>query len=298
MSSTDAKRQLSPNVQSGKVIPILKQNLLEQQSFNPAQPTAKQSYLPHSLTTTNLLSSPVITREQVSMLVHEMRSPLCVILNVLHACRKTQLSEVEQERLTLALEEAERLQRMADQILAQARCVSQPAFNWQKVKLRTLISEVICLTTELPVAVDRKIVLVPNPPNIVLKGDRDKLKQVFLNLLANACEAVDAGHVIAVHCQLDHHTHQISIKIHNNGEPIPAHLLPLLGHQQVTTKLSGNGQGLMIVKKIVTAHGGEFDIKSSGLRGTIARLSLPIMQNPSLRLNQATKNVELIASES
>jgi signal transduction histidine kinase len=295
MSSTNAKRHLMPQVQSGKVIPILKQNLLEQRVFNPVQPTVEQSSLPNRLTIPNLLSSPVITKEQVTMLVHEMRSPLCVILNVLQACQKTQLSQLEQERLTLALEEAERLRRMADETLAQARCANHPAFKWQKVRLRDLIREVIGLTAELPVAVDRKIVLVSNPPNMILKGDRDKLKQVFLNLFANACEAVDVRQTVIVHCQPEYNLHQISIKIHNGGKSIPVHLLPLLGHQQVTTKLAGSGQGLMIAKEIVTAHNGELDIDSSEVRGTTVRVSLPILRNHRIRFSQAAHNIKLIA---
>ncbi len=276
MYSTHTKRRFSPKMQNGKIVPLLKQHLLKQRAFSQSQPTAEPSYLPDGVTTSGGLTSPNITGEHVTMLVHEMRSPLCVILNVLNDCRKTQLGELQQERLTLALEEAKRLHRMTDEILTQARSVNKPAFNWQEVKLRDLISEAIDLTIQLPVAVDRQIALASIPPNIVLRGDRDKLKQVFLNLLANACEAVRAEQSVVIHCQLKLKTHQISIKIHNRGELVPAHLLSLLGHQRVTTKSSGNGLGLMIVKEIVAAHGGEFDIKSSKLTGTTAHVCLPL----------------------
>ncbi len=278
-----AKRQLPSKALNDTVISLLKQKLIEQQTFSFTQQTPELSYLPEGKTTLNSLVPPIITKEQVTLLVHEMRSPLSVILNVLSTCQKNQLSKLDQERLTLAWEEAERLRRMADAILTQVRNASKPTFNWQDVKLRDLINEVVYLTTELPVAIDRQITLVSSPPNVTLRGDRDKLKQVFLNLLANACEAAHAGQMIIINCQIEYNTYQVSIKIHNNGTPIPIQLLPLLGHQPVTTKPSGNGLGLMIVKEIITAHGGEFDVESSRLRGTTTQVSLPIIPNQTVK---------------
>jgi signal transduction histidine kinase len=276
MESIRAKRQLSNRVQTGKVVPLLKPNILGKLALDPTRSAVESSNVLERGTTLSPFTTSVITREQVTQFVHEMRSPLSVILNVLSACQKTQRHELEQERLTLALAEAERLHRLAEEILAQARCELKPTFGMKEVNLWDLIREVINLTNELAVAVDRQIILVSSFPNITVRGDRDKLKQVFLNLLINACEASYAGQVVAVRCQLDLETHQVFIKIHNEGKPIPTPLRSLLGYQQITTKGTGNGLGLIIVREIVVAHGGAFEIESSGLSGTTAQISLPI----------------------
>jgi two-component system, sporulation sensor kinase A len=107
-------------------------------------------------------------------------------------------------------------------------------------------------------------------------ADKDKLKQVIINLVTNACEAVDPGEVITIDLQTSENQ-RVCIQIHNGGTPIPADVLPQLTKPFFTTKASGTGLGLAIVKRIVEAHGGEFGIESGEEIGSIVTVRLPLV---------------------
>jgi signal transduction histidine kinase len=107
-------------------------------------------------------------------------------------------------------------------------------------------------------------------------GDKDKLKQVFINILRNACEAVTPGDIIKwkVDCC---HINQVCINVHNGGEPIPSEFISKLSQPFFSTKSSGTGLGLAITKRIVNAHSGELSICSDLLTGTTVSVQLPVV---------------------
>lgn len=269
MQLTPSVEFVSPIASSDKAIHLSKQRIAEikhQSVPNPASTSLKNS---------------VTVDQQTAMIVHDMRSPLCVILNVLQACQKMSLDQFEQTRLSLALEEAERLKRMSDEILTHVRSLCESTVLRQEIQLNELIYEIIRLSTDLTVAAGRRIIFVPDPMDGTVKGDRDKLKQTFLNLLTNACEATSPGDVITVHTQLNLRVNQILIRIHNGGSLIPPHLVSVLGYQPVTTKSLGHGLGLMIVRKVIKSHAGILEIESSRRKGTIVHVRLPVVQHSS-----------------
>jgi signal transduction histidine kinase len=69
--------------------------------------------------------------ENTAALVHDMRSPLTVILNGLRLCHRMPLPQMARQRLALALEEAERLNRMVNEVIAFARSAQPSEFHWQ-----------------------------------------------------------------------------------------------------------------------------------------------------------------------
>ncbi|MEM7650428.1 MAG: ATP-binding protein, partial [Cyanobacteria bacterium P01_A01_bin.70] len=104
--------------------------------------------------------------------------------------------------------------------------------------------------------------------------DRDRLKQVFINLLSNACEAAPADEVIT--CTLIESPDCVVVKVHNGGPPIPPDVLPKLTQPFFTTKSSGNGLGLAITRRIVEAHGGTLHFASAAETGTTVTVQLPV----------------------
>jgi signal transduction histidine kinase len=128
----------------------------------------------------------------------------------------------------------------------------------------------------MPVALDRKLTFNPAPNLIRVLADHDKLKQVVINLVANAFEAVDPGETVVLSIQPDQ-ANRVCIQVHNGGNPILPDVLPKLTKPFVTTKSNGTGLGLAIVKRIVEAHGGELNIESTAIRGTTITVELPTM---------------------
>ncbi|BAY65626.1 multi-sensor signal transduction multi-kinase [Calothrix brevissima NIES-22] len=215
--------------------------------------------------------------ELAAMIVHEVRNPLTTISMGLNAFKKLQLSERFQEYLSLSLDEADRLQRLLNQILLYSR---QQILQRSPLELNSFILSTLNPLKTIPVASGKhlKFVAATQPLNVLADGD--KIKQVLINLVTNACEAVSIGETIAVQIQVTEN-HQVCIQIHNQGTPIPADILPQLTKPFFTTKASGTGLGLAIVKRIVEAHDGEFSIESSAVTGTIVKVQLPLA--PGLR---------------
>ena len=130
----------------------------------------------------------------------------------------------------------------------------------------------------------------PSLPHVL--GNRDKLVQVFLNLLKNAAEAVgdknENGRILmqtafrpGVRLSLPGSDTRVSlplmIQIEDNGCGIPEHLKPHLFDPFVTTKSSGSGLGLALVAKIITDHGGIIECESEAKR-TVFRVLLPMQR--------------------
>lgn len=212
--------------------------------------------------------------ELAAMIVHEVRNPLTTVLMGLTALREVELPEKTQLRLALALEDAERLQRLLNEILLYTR---QQNLQCSELDLNALLPEFLEPMRSSPAALGRHIEFTTALPSARVWGDRDKLKQVVVNLIKNACEAVEDGAVITCRIESDK-PGQVCIAVHNLGDPIPLELLAKLGTPFCTTKPDGNGLGLAIVRRIVEAQGGELIIQSEPELGTTVRVQLPLMQ--------------------
>lgn len=210
--------------------------------------------------------------ELAAMIVHEVRSPLTTVLMGLESCQSLELSERHQMRLNLALEEGERLNKLLNEILQYAR---EQKLELADIDLVTFISELKSSIEESPVAKGRFIAIQSSVAEAWIRGDRDKLKQVFINLVRNALEAIPEGETVTWGIEVANFPQHIRITIHNGGDPIPEETLHKLGSPFFTTKSEGNGLGVALAKRIVEAHQGELAIYSSAEAGTTAEVVLP-----------------------
>lgn len=217
--------------------------------------------------------------EFAATIVHEIRNPLTTVKMGLNHTQKLKLSATDKERLQLALDEARRLEELLNEILLFSKPhVIQP----MAVEVNTLLEEVLTLIRETPEARGQRITLVPPSTVLYVVGDRNKLKQVLINLLNNACEAstaagtADAAHAAAVvTCKADAmENDKVCISIHNEAPSIPPEQLPKLTQPFYSTKPGGTGLGLAIVKRIIDAHGGELHLESTAERGMLVRVEL------------------------
>ncbi|MBD2080189.1 GAF domain-containing sensor histidine kinase [Leptolyngbya sp. FACHB-17] len=209
--------------------------------------------------------------EFAAMIVHEIRNPLTTVQLGLNHFAKLDLPGSAQARLSLATSEAERLANLLDEILLYSK---PQVLQLAEIEINAFIQELLILLRSMPEAQERLIVFVPWSSPICILGDADKLKQVFINLIRNACEAVDPDATIrwTVTLRLD----QLDISIQNGGVPIAHEVLPRLTEPFYSTKAEGTGLGLAIVKRIVEAHRGSFSITSSDHEGTIVQVQFPL----------------------
>ncbi len=212
--------------------------------------------------------------ELAAMIVHEVRNPLTTVLMGLNAIKRLELPEAIQERLNLSLEEAERIRTLLKEILLYAK---PQALQQTPIELNEFITTLLKPMRTMPSALTRRIEFVPALQPVRIWGDKDKLRQVFINLVDNACQAIAEGEIVTWTVALDAITNHSQICIHNGGNPIPAEILPKLIKPFYTTKATGTGLGLAIVKRIVEAHNGKLTIESTAAQGTVVTVQLPIL---------------------
>jgi signal transduction histidine kinase/ActR/RegA family two-component response regulator len=215
--------------------------------------------------------------ELASMIVHEIRNPLTTLLMGLNAFKRLTLPERFQNYLDLSLEEGERLTRLLNQILLYAK---PQTLALTSVDLNAVLIALQELLQDIPAAQGKHLAYQPAPVPITISVDVDKLKQVVINLVTNAFEAVSPGATVTLSWQIVLLSNlgskpAVWIQVHNGGVPIPADVLPKLTQPFVSTKASGTGLGLAIVKRIITAHSGELQIESTPNQGTTFTVILP-----------------------
>ena len=118
-----------------------------------------------------------------------------------------------------------------------------------------------------------KIVEELDPKLPPVRGDRDKLKQVFLNIAKNAFEAMPDGGTLTVRTYSRDKTIGIEITDTGTGVPDGLNVFDLFR----STKAHGTGLGLAIARQIVLVHGGAIDYSSRVGAGTTFRVTLPPM---------------------
>jgi two-component system, sporulation sensor kinase E len=106
-----------------------------------------------------------------------------------------------------------------------------------------------------------------------LEMDRDQIKQAFYNIIRNALQAMKSGGILRLRSGADE-THQF-VSFSDTGGGIPPENISRVFEPYFTTKSSGSGLGLLIVRRIVRAHGGEVIIESERNRGLTLTIRLP-----------------------
>jgi two-component system sensor histidine kinase PilS (NtrC family) len=115
----------------------------------------------------------------------------------------------------------------------------------------------------------------PGGEEACVRGDREQLRQVWLNLAANAFEAMAEGGRLVVRRRMLEDD-RVVIEFEDTGTGIEAEELSRVGQPFYTTKQGGTGLGLTIASRIVERHGGTLTLESVTGRGTTVRVGLPV----------------------
>lgn len=107
-----------------------------------------------------------------------------------------------------------------------------------------------------------------------LVGDRDRLKQVLLNLALNGVQAMTAGGSLTLGAHA--RGRAVSLTVADTGPGIAPEVLPRIFDPYFSTRRDGLGLGLTIVRRIVEAHGGTIEVDSAAGRGTRFTVTLPL----------------------
>ena len=120
----------------------------------------------------------------------------------------------------------------------------------------------------------------------LLEVDRNQLKQAFYNVIKNAFQAMKTGGILRIRTDLDDHC--VSITFADTGGGISPENMSKIFEPYFTTKASGSGLGLLIVRRIVREHGGEIDLVSDEGRGLTLTIRLPLRNQRARMLGAGT----------
>jgi len=218
-----------------------------------------------------------------SMLAHEVKNPLSGIRGAAQLLEDG-TDDDGRELTQLICDEADRIVSLVNRMEAfsDERLPERSAVNIHEVLDRAQRS------AENGFARNVRFVPLFDPSLPMVSGNRDQLIQVFLNLVKNAAEAVDAhGGEIRIETRYRHGLRlalpgtgervdlPIEITIRDNGSGVPADIRPYLFDPFVTSKKNGTGLGLALVAKLVGDHGGVIDLESDS-SGTAFKVMLPV----------------------
>jgi len=184
------------------------------------------------------------------------------------------------------VQEIRRLEEILTEQLEFAR-LSRPRL--EKIDLTSVVRETLILIREEAqqrgIAISEE--LATDLPPLLL--DRDKIKQVLLNILKNAQSAVSSGG--RIHVQTERAGSDVRVEIANDGEPIPGEILESLFVPFATAKAGGTGLGLAVAHQIVREHGGEIQVRTGGPWAVSFSICFPIRENQDRRRTLVDRRV-------
>lgn len=236
----------------------------------------------------------------IAEMVHELRTPLAALkASTTLLLRPTLPAAMRDEIVQTMQHETERLAALTTDFLDLARLESgRTRLKTDNFDLHMLISESIAIVA--PRADERGITITLSADRLIAHADRDKIKQVLLNLLTNAIKYnVENGAITctvrvweeAEMCA----TECLVVSVQDTGHGISPedqqHVFDKFFRVAGTAdQVTGTGLGLSIAKRIIEAHGGDMWLESELGRGTVFHFTLPYLEGFSL--DELTRPVE------
>jgi len=213
-----------------------------------------------------------------SQVVHEIRNPLTSIETfVKYVPEKCNDPEFLKKFKTLIPSEIGRIKRVIASLLDLAR---PNMINFVSLNVVDVIDSTLSLLEEQVNIKKIKVIKEYYSNNVKIKGDKDALRQVFLNLFLNSIQALSEGGSVSVSIKVIENPRKSELKflpagkagvricVEDTGKGIPKEILDKLFTPFMTTKEDGIGLGLPITQEIIKAHGGSIEVESEVGVGT------------------------------
>jgi signal transduction histidine kinase len=209
-------------------------------------------------------------------MAHSIRNPFTSVkMRLFSLSRSLDLDEVQKEDLEVISDEIRHIDTIVQNFLEFSR---PPKLKMQPVSPSIVVDSALRLlkhrlkSYDVTVAVDR-----PGPLPSVL-ADAEQLKEVVVNLMVNACEAMTSKGSILIEERQEHHAvmgRTAVIRVSDSGPGIPQHLLDKVFQPFFSTKEQGTGLGLSIAQRIIGEHRGRLEAASREGWGAVFTITLP-----------------------
>jgi len=240
---------------------------------------------------TRLKKLEKVKEDFVANVTHEIRTPLTAIIGYLETIKNGAIVNIDETKkfVDIILNQAERLNRLVEDLLTLSHIeLKELKFNFENVSINAAITNVISLVETK--AKEKKITIHNNVRENfpMIRADKDKLTQIFVNILDNAVKFTpESGRITIVAKEADAYT---AVSISDTGIGVPRDEIQRLGERfyrvdrSRSRDLGGTGLGLSIVKHLMIAHGGRMEIESELGRGTTVSLLFPLAKKEQNRV--------------
>ncbi|WP_318505426.1 MASE3 domain-containing protein [Bacillus sp. T3] len=249
---------LKPKITEGKVTEII----------GSATDISKLKQMEEMVRSTEKLG---VLGELAAGIAHEVRNPLTTLKGFLQLIQND-TDRQNQVYIKLMLEEVDRIEQITNEFMAVAKPQSL-LFNPENVI--SIIYQVVALLQPQALLHGVEITVKENGTIKPIFCEKNQLKQVFINLIKNAFEAMPNGGTLSITIT-EQDQNWIDIEFVDNGCGIPEEALKKLGEPFFTMKEKGNGLGLMMCKKIIEQHHGKIHVTSTISKGSSFKITLPV----------------------
>ena len=222
-------------------------------------------------------ASEEIRKEFIANVSHELRTPLTTIIGFLKGILDGVIKSDEQNKyIQIAYDEANRLKTLTSDILDATKIESgRVMLNISKFSLSNLLDDIFM---EFNQEVQNKglVLLTEYRKTLMLEADRDKIKQVIINILGNAIKFTNKGYI---KISARYANQKMIIKVEDTGIGISNEKIPYIFDKFYTANTYGSatggaGLGLNIAQNIVQLHGGKILVESELNVGTIITIEI------------------------
>jgi PAS domain S-box-containing protein len=212
-------------------------------------------------------------------LAHEIKNPLAGIKSSMEVLyEEAMCSEEDRDVLSKVIREIRRIELLLKDLLNFAR---PPKPQFSIVDINKILDATFDLSVDKAMLSEQniKVMREMDAGLPATMADPMQLKQVFLNLILNAVEAMRDGGTLRLSTRHEEETHSIMIEIADTGKGIGTDVMDKIFQPFFTTKQRGTGLGLSISKRLIEEQGGAITAQSMPDRGTTFMISLPVRQH-------------------
>ena len=210
---------------------------------------------------------------------HSIRNPMTSIkMRLFSLQRNLNLNDNQKEDLGVVAEEMRRLDNIVQNFLEFSR---PPKLEKQKINLSEMVDMSLQLLEKrlehTNIRVDRRRSKWIPP----IEGDPELLKEVIVNLIVNACDAMPHGGRLLVteeNAVAEKIGRAILLKISDDGPGVPEPLREKIMEPFFSTKEDGTGLGLSMVKQTIESHGGMLEVRKGDIGGATFVITLPVQE--------------------
>jgi signal transduction histidine kinase len=212
-------------------------------------------------------------------MAHSIRNPFTSVqMRLFSLKRSLVLTDVQKEDLDVIAEEIKHIDTIVQNFLEFSRA---PKLKFQTISPSTVVDMTIQLLQHRLKSYDVEVSVIRNGELPMIQADPEQLKEVLVNIIINACEAMHtSGTMKIVETYVNHPRMGPvgEIRLVDDGPGIAEEALEQIFEPFFTTKEEGTGLGLSIVKKIIEEHQGRIDVSSEKGRGTSFIITLPLKE--------------------